>query len=233
MAKEGIVKVDFSNEGGNAMAQRIIHLLFGEMLVKRAKVNNCNRFLLGSILPDAYVNPEARGRTHFIRQTEDEQYVYFDFKEFQDQYGDLMRTDDFYLGYYMHLVQDALYRKFLYKDYDFREIVKCHSNVAILHNDYLLLNSYIIKKYGIKNTVKLIAAFEKEPINDVATFSINGFLESLKSEFEECAKGKTQLLTESMLDEFVEKYSTLCVIEIEKVKKKQDYLCPLDYKWKK
>ena len=41
----------------NGMAQRIIHMLFATLLADKIDIFDKNRFLIGSILPDAYINP--------------------------------------------------------------------------------------------------------------------------------------------------------------------------------
>lgn len=38
------------------MAQRIIHYLLGEIFSKEIELKSKERFLLGSIMPDAYMN---------------------------------------------------------------------------------------------------------------------------------------------------------------------------------
>jgi len=46
------------------MAQRTIHYLFGEIFSRQVELKNKNRFLLGSILPDAYADVSDRDKTH-------------------------------------------------------------------------------------------------------------------------------------------------------------------------
>ena len=41
----------------NGMAQRTIHMLFATLLADKIDIFDKNRFLIGSILPDAYINP--------------------------------------------------------------------------------------------------------------------------------------------------------------------------------
>ena len=60
-----------------------------------------------------------------------------------------MREDDFYLGYYLHLVQDVLYRRFVYDKYHWNPMIP--GNVERLHRDYAIVNGYIIKKYNLVN----------------------------------------------------------------------------------
>ena len=93
------------------MAQRTIHYLFGEMISNQIPLSDKKRFLLGSILPDA-IEPHNRDTSHFIIETQ--LHKYFDFEAFRRQYAAQIQQDDLYLGYYMHLVEDAFYRSFFY-----------------------------------------------------------------------------------------------------------------------
>jgi len=47
------------------MAQRTIHYLFGEIFSRQVEFRNKKRFLLGSLLLDAYVDVSDREKTHF------------------------------------------------------------------------------------------------------------------------------------------------------------------------
>ena len=91
------------------MAQRTVHYLFGEMISKEITLSDKKRFLLGCILPDA-IEPACRTASHFKVETNTRKY--FDFEAFRNQFFDLILRDDLYLGYYLHLVEDAFYRAF-------------------------------------------------------------------------------------------------------------------------
>ena len=60
------------------MAQRLIHYLLGEIFSKEIELKSKERFLLGSIIPDAYMDLKDRDKTHFANRTEET--TYFDFK---------------------------------------------------------------------------------------------------------------------------------------------------------
>lgn len=52
-----------------------------------------------------------------------------------------MKTDDLYLGYYLHLVQDICYRHFVYDKYKWNPMIP--GNVEKLHKDYSIINIYV------------------------------------------------------------------------------------------
>ena len=94
------------------MAQRTIHYLFAELISREIPVGEKNRFLLGSVLPDAFSDVPQRQITHFKRSLPGNRTI-FDFDAFKKKFGTLMRRDSLYLGYYLHLLEDAFYRQFI------------------------------------------------------------------------------------------------------------------------
>lgn len=209
------------------MAQRTIHYVFGEVFSKHINLKDKNRFLLGSVMPDAYADVFDRDRTHYIIKTENQ--VYFDFCVFREQYHNLILNDDLYLGYYMHLVEDAFYRQFIYNERF--KMPHSREEVTILHNDYHILNSYIVSKYNICNSLKTPINLEQEPISKIATFKINEFIEDMSYDFKEQTIGVTYFLTENMVDEFIDKYVPLGLEELQHIQSGTYTLQALDYAW--
>ena len=142
------------------MAQRAIHYLFGAILSEHIEIKDKKRFLMGHVFPDS-IEKCNRDKAHF--EMIDDMQAYYDFEDFRSKYQKLMQQDDFYLGYYMHLVEDDFYRELIYRD----RAGKAFSmdEVEILHKDYDLLNSYIVDKYELENVL------EKEFIFDETVFS--------------------------------------------------------------
>lgn len=212
------------------MAQRTIHVLFGTLLLEKIELVDKNRFLIGSLLPDAYTDPMRRKTSHFINYSSDETYLYFDFQEFFQKYHDKIMTDDLYLGYYAHLVEDACYRYFLYYEKSFLEKIKSY-RLDVLHNDYHILNSYIVKNYSLPEQLGLPQGFEKELINGITEFDIQKMLNDYENDVVEKIEQKTVLLTEDMLEEFVTKYVDVLADELSCIRQGYSKINVLDYKW--
>ena len=208
------------------MAQRTIHYLFADNIAKHVTISDLHRFLLGSILPDA-IEPRDRDASHF--KIRSDTHTYFDFIAYRNAFFDLMLRDDLYLGYYMHLVEDAFYRVFLYTGRI--NMSRTPEEVKVLHNDYHILNSYIVKKYQLQNKLTYPVSLEAEPIGSIAPFHIDTFLKELANDFTEQTKGSTVYLTESMLDEFVETYLPLAIEEVKSIKNGFSTLSTRDYSW--
>lgn len=176
------------------MAQRTIHYLFGELISKQVKLNDKKRFLLGSIIPDAYVDVKFRDATHY--KVRDVEGTYLDFHKFLDDYCEPIQQDDLYLGYYMHLVEDAVYRKFFYNEHS--KMPKSREDVKRLHMDYHILNKYIVDKYKLKNElVQMENAYQNE-LAQIGEFRVSEFLKEFEQDFWEDISGETFYITEEM-----------------------------------
>ncbi len=210
------------------MAQRAIHYLFGTILSEHIELKDKKRFLLGHVFPDS-IEKSERHKAHF--ETINEMQAYYDFEEFRLKYGELMLQDDFYLGYYMHLVEDDFYRELIYRDRKGKAFSM--DEVEILHKDYDLLNAYIVEKYKLENLLGKEFELNEETICEIGTFKINAFLEEMSYDFILKNKGTTVLLTEDMVDEFVEKYVPLAMKEMQAVKNGKNALKPIDYAWER
>lgn len=212
------------------MAQRTIHMLFGTLLADRIALLDKNRFLMGSILPDAYVEPTDRKVSHFIKYLPEENCLYFDFRDFYERFQTKIMDDDLYLGYYAHLVEDAFYRYFLYYENRFMEKIKRYE-LGILHKDYRVLNAYIVKRYTLPSRLEVPEVFEKELLNEITAFDIKKIIQDYQNDIVECSDEKTVMLTESMLEGFVSKYIDMLADELCSVRKGCSKLNVLDYKW--
>ncbi len=208
------------------MAQRTIHYLFGDIISQHVEIEDKARFLFGSIITDA-VDASERDKAHFKIRTDT--HSYYDFESFSKKYLEKIIQDDLYLGYYIHLVEDVFYRSFIYQDRF--EMPKTQEEVKILHNDYYLLNAYIVKKYNIHNILEKEIDLKKEPLSEIATFQTKECITGIAHDFAAQPVGATHFLTEEMLDEFVEKYIALAIDEIKNIKTGKSALKVMDYAW--
>lgn len=185
------------------MAQRTIHYLLGEELIGLG-VRDVDRFRVGNLLPDAIEDLIFRDLTHYQTDTQigGETKRLSDFERFRREFAPLVETDGLYLGYYMHLIEDACYRRF-WNRVRFAPRDMTRENVAVLHNDYHLLNRYIVSRYGIRNEIVFPENFEREPVNRIYPFLLRDFLDEMRGDFTENPQGTTHYLTETLLEEFL------------------------------
>lgn len=211
---------------GDTVAQRVIHYLFGAIIAEQIQLKDKKRFLLGSILPDAAAACD-RDKAHF--KVRSDSHVYYDFDAFRNLYRDRMLWDDLYFGYYMHLVEDAFYRGFIYSG-RFR-MPRSPEEVKILHDDYRALNAHIVGRYGVTNLLGNGAGIEEVSVSGIASFSVRDFLNDMSRDFTAQRKGDTVFLTEEMVDEFVETYVPQAIDEAKRVQSGASVLNARDYAW--
>lgn len=96
--------------------------------------------------------------------------------------------DELYVGYYLHLIQDLVFRELIYDKYKWNPTIS--GNVEKLHSDYCLINAYVIKKYGIKNDIQLIQNLENEKLYSLYPFEAEGFLNDMVRDFQDGAEGE-------------------------------------------
>ncbi len=193
------------------MASRLMHLAVAEIILAREKVNDPNRFRLGCILPDAKICSDLRDAPHFQRRLSGGM-VTCGLKKFLELFGDRVLSDDMYLGYYMHLIQDMVYRRYMYAlpSWDAR----IPENVRMLHSDYRSLNHYIVESRGLKNTIKKPAGLEGEKINLMFDFDTDGFLAELQKDFDIVQTGTYCVFTPQMAEDFFSLAADACINEL-------------------
>ena len=184
------------------MAQRMIHYLFGRLLSESAVIKDKERFLLGSLLPDAYSDTAERDAAHYI--VRDGKSAMFDFARFRADFSEYIVRDGLYLGYYMHLIEDAFYRSFAAE----KQIRKPETaeGLAFLHGDYHILNGYIVRKYVLSFGLDASADISGEAINSIARFDVKRLIREIEADFNEEITGETTYITTSSVDEFIERY---------------------------
>lgn len=214
------------------MAQRMIHYMIGEMLAQGTVLKDKNRFLIGSVIPDAYSDMRYRDITHFRYFSEDRKFSCYDIDRFRDTYRDRILQDDFYLGYYMHLVEDIFYRRLIRNDHKIT-VFGYPDKVSILHRDYHVLNRYIRERWNLRYELIIPEDLGTEDIFRIAEFEIEGFLKALQDDFSETLKEKTVYVTEEMIEEFMTRYYPLITAEFSHAVKGDFQLRAADYAWKR
>ena len=213
------------------MAQRTIHYLLGEELIPLG-IRDADRFRIGNLLPDAIEDLVFRAQTHYQVDTVKggKSLRFSDFERFRRDFSPLVETDGLYLGYYMHLVEDACYRIFWQKVRLFeRDMTR--EKVAILHNDYHLLNAYIVSRYGIRDELVWPEGFESEPVNRIYPFLLRDFLSEMRGDFTEHPEGKTVYMTEALLEEYLSDTRGVCRDALRRILTGGEPLDPMSLTW--
>ena len=138
-------------------------------------------------------------------------------------------VDPLYLGYYLHLVQDLVYHYSINEIYNFSAKIK--GNVEKLHNDYRLINRYVIDRYKLKNSVRLPENFESERLHEEFFLDTGTLYSDLAEDFASCGEGKTAFFTKKMADDFVAQSVGLCIDEISALKNGRSSFDGNEYIW--
>lgn len=208
------------------MASRILHLAVAEEIMKQVNIKDKNRFRLGCILPDAY---NSRADSHLKMFVCGNSKRTYDLDRFISLYKNEINEDELYIGYYLHLIQDLIFRELVYGKYKFDSTIS--GSVERLHNDYHLTNLYAIKKYGVSNDVHMINNLEKERLFSLYPFDVESFLLDMKNDFYDNCDGNIYFFTEAMVDEFVEKATTACIKELNEMAEGRHYIKAYEHAW--
>ena len=192
------------------MASSIIHYAITCEIIKKRKFKNPDRLKLGAVLPDAGCN---YGNSHMKIIVAGGQKKTYDFDGYRKLFGKLMKTDDLYLGYYLHLVQDVIYRHFVYDKYHWNPMIP--GNVDRLHRDYEIGNAYVIQKYQLRNELVIPPDFEKEALNKLCAFDLKNLRERMDSYFLPVEGGDIFFFTREMTDEYIAEAVEYCMRELE------------------
>lgn len=220
-----------------SLASRIIHYAITKYIAEIIKIKDINRLYLGSILPDAYnldtynTASTTAQNSHYKETICNGTLKTYNLTKFRNQFINKMKEDDLYLGYYLHLVQDIIYRQFVYDDYKWNPTIT--GNVSKLHNDYHLINTYVIKKYELKNSIYIPEKFLEEEIFSIYPFGIEQLLHDLKEDFIHYSEGNIFFFTEKMADEYIKRASHICLQEVAAIKSGGVLLDEKQYAWLK
>ncbi len=191
------------------MASSIIHLAVTNELIARRSFQDPGRLKFGAILPDA----GRHYRSHLKRKVWGLNKRTYHLEEFRERYRDLIRKDDLYLGYYLHLVQDLFFRHFTYDRYHWNPSIP--GNIERLHKDYTIINRYVAEQYGLINDITLPEGFAAEPINELEEFDIEGLMAKMESYFILIPEEEIFFFTREMADEYIREAVEICLRELE------------------
>lgn len=123
------------------MPSTVIHLCIAKQINKKFKFDE-QLLYLGSIAPDiSKFSNFSKLKTHFSNQDYPDEPIIKDFyKKYQNKFN-----DPFILGYFIHLIADDLWNKYIYaKNNSPKEVI-----TKLLYIDYYSLNKKLISEYQI------------------------------------------------------------------------------------
>lgn len=137
------------------MASAVIHLAVANEINKKLNRDK-NQLLIGAIAPDiSKFIGEDKTKSHFLKELDSN---IPDIESFLNKYKNSL-TDDFVMGYFIHLYTDYLWFKYFVTEFYDKPmitkldgtVVKCSGNMLSLYvyNDYTNLNIKLIDRYNM------------------------------------------------------------------------------------
>lgn len=214
------------------MASRVMHLAIANEICKEIQINDIERFRLGVILPDAYNhNVQSANDSHLKYTLENGTKKTYKLEWFRKTYSEKLKSDDLYLGYHLHLIQDTVFRYFVYSLHYWNPYPK--GNIERLHNDYKLLNNYIVDKYYLCNSLNFPEDIETESIFDIYPFDLDQLSIDFNSDFKPYSNGKGFFFTRKMADEYIKIATQKCLEEIKALRSDSFAIDETEWAWDK
>ena len=209
------------------MASRTVHLAITSKLLEDIPLRYTGRLMFGAVMPDA-----ARGKSsHFIVPAYGGEMNIYDLSAFRRAFGGRLLSDGLYLGYYLHLVQDAVYRRYIYGEQGWDpDVPGC---IPMLHNDYRLLNPYIVSRYGLKAEPPIPEGIEREDIFALFPFALGDFMAEFRRDFEPYSQGDVFFFTRQMAEEYIRQAVGICRDELAALQNVGGHMNELAFAWKR
>ncbi|MBR6101609.1 MAG: hypothetical protein IKP95_04205 [Ruminococcus sp.] len=206
------------------MASRMIHLALGYVLSEQFDVGDRESFLAGSVIPDAFPKEQSHFFRYFGEGSARKTYA---LRQFRERFGDRL-GGGLFLGYYMHLVEDLVFRDHLYHKVGY---VPTKEKLPRLHRDYTLLNGIISRSCGIKAVPALPEGFEKEPLVGEHSVEIRAFLEDMKNDLTASPEGETVYYTQAIAEDYITTASEICETELRALRGQGEHIREEDFSW--
>lgn len=206
------------------MASRIMHLACGvQLLDVLPDAVDASRFLTGELLPDCA--PGARAEAHFL--TRRNGLRTYDVQAFRQKFADMLLQDGIVLGYYLHLVQDLVFRRFMYAGMGFDP--RREGYLAGLHSDYRRLNRLLIRRYGLK---VFSVADSAAPLDGIAPFDLAALPGQLATDFADEGAPDAFFFTVEMAERYIDEAVDKSRAELRAILSGGVLTDPADWAWR-
>lgn len=196
-----------------------MHYVIADILTKRIEIKDYNRFIFGALMPDMSSHDDGSyDIAHFGRVNSLKGIKGIDWRMFFIKYQDRILEDDFYLGYYVHLIVDAYWLKHIQNKL-IRKYPK--EQKAILYKkgykDMYLYNKILIDKYNLVDNIEIIRDIKLDEINDMY---IEPYFEGLRADFasEANSKVKFEIYSNDVITLFIQMVSDYCIYKIKAIR---------------
>lgn len=213
------------------LASKVLHYLIAEEIIKKIQIKDDNRFLIGSLAPDmSSHDDESYNTSHYWDYIHEKQLKGINWSKFETHYYEQMRIDDLYLGYYCHLITDAIWFCLMADRY-VSKIPKSERNLYYKkgYNDYRKLNSILRDRY---NLAYRIIEIRDIGIEEVKEQKLSSLLRELRMELsgeERFDISDLEIYPFESILEFIDASIKTCINEISAFNGKGSHIKPERY----
>ena len=207
------------------MASRMMHLAAAFQLTDMLPEGmDVPRFLSGEMMVDSA--PPERRASHYL--TEIDGRKTYDVARFRAEYGDLMLSDGLVLGYYLHLLQDLVFRDHMYHRLGFNP--RKPGYLAGLHSDYRRLNRLLVARYDL--SADFVIPDSAAPLGGIAAFDMAGLPGALTEDFTLPGATEAFFFTEEMAADYIARAVAVCRKELRALQNGLPLTDPRQWTWK-
>ena len=181
---------------------------------------NYDEYIVGAIAPDvSKLVGDLRNRSHFV----DSDYGYPNVDKFLLKYLHYL-SDDFVLGYYVHLYTDYLFEKYFCSEFlnENQDVItkldgtKVKGEMKVIkqymYNDYTNLNNLVIKKYKLDfSFLDKPFNYNKDIISEVPITKLDVLFKTTKDIIDNSTDKKEMIFSAKNIYRFID-FSTLLII---------------------
>ena len=196
------------------MASRIMHYCISSKIIESISIENPLEFHFGNLAPDLsrFGNGDYE-KSHFGYTGE--QVKGINYHWYLSKYLSNDDFSDYKLGYFVHLLSDAIWLKNIQDKY-----IRCNENKESLYQlgykDMYILNPILINYYSLE---KIDFRECKNDIEEIDIFWLNEHVENLNDDFEIQSSGsETKVYPVESVISFIEEAVTKSIEEIYKLR---------------
>ncbi len=209
------------------MASRVIHYLIAEKIAILQKLD-LNRFITGALLPDLSKHDDGSyHRAHYGHEIDELGIKGINWHNFKSSYYERIKKDSLYMGYYCHLIMDALWLfsvadKYI-RSYPYPERKYIYQKS---YRDYMKLNYLLTKEYNLSYYLQEI---DIPKINEIDLSMYDHFFKGLREDImcpETAGTEQLELYPYDVIKEYITNAFDLCMAELQAFREDKEFIKP-------
>lgn len=215
------------------MASRIMHLALAREILARRELRDPGGFALGSILPDAPRPMNQSRASHFVVtfMNRGREMRTYDTRAFCGVFGQDIAKEGIYLGYYMHLVQDVAFRRFLYCGHDLH--CRTKEELLELYGDYGILNRLLIERHSLSFPEDIPEDLEDMELCRMFQLDAQALFGDLREDFAGEAQGEPKRFGLDLAEEYLASALEQSLSELDALRAGGELLDPWALAWER